>query len=90
MQDLVDIVIFWEDILLICGVTLFILGTVMFFFPTIFIHWNAWGNFWVGSRLPKPLKRLMIFDYPLFTHHKIVGGVLWGFSSLFLLIYTFY
>ncbi|MFN3821970.1 MAG: hypothetical protein ACK4OO_06510 [bacterium] len=66
------------------------LGVLLFFIPGIFIRWNAWGNLWLGTKWPTPLRRFLMFDYPIFYHHRVIGGILWGFSALFLLIYALY
>ncbi len=82
------------DILLLSGLILFIMGIFFFFFSSLMVKWNAFGNKWLGSENYESkhlfLKRILLANYILFANHRITGGIMWGLSSLFLIIYTFY
>jgi len=82
------------DLLLVASLILFIVGTLIFFIPSLLIKWNAIGNTWLsGERFGKQhegAKRLFLADYAIFANHRITGGVMWGLSSLFLFIYIIY
>jgi hypothetical protein len=83
------------NILLFSGLILFIAGVVLFFVPQIIVKWNAVGNIWIGDpesakRHAVPGQRLFSADYTIFANHRITGGVMWGLSSLFLIIYVLY
>ncbi len=84
-----------SDILFAAGVILFIVGTFFFFVPGLLVKWNSVGNTWLGDRESAEkfavfTKRLFTADYAIFANHRVTGGVMWGLSSIFLLIYVFY
>ena len=83
------------NILLFSGVILFIAGLILFFVPEILVKWNAVGNIWLGDqesakRHANPNTTLFSADYTIFANRRVIGGMMWGLSSLFLLIYTLY
>jgi len=83
------------NVLLFSGLILFIAGVFLFFVPQIIVKWNAVGNIWIGDqesakRHAAPGQRLFSADYTIFANHRITGGVMWGLSSLFLIIYVLY
>jgi hypothetical protein len=36
------------------------------------------------------LSRILSADYAIFANHRVTGGIMWGLSSLFLMIYAIY
>jgi hypothetical protein len=90
-MEILDI---FSDILLASGLFLFVMGTFFFFVPLLLVKWNAIGNTLIGDQQEKtrksPLGRIFTADYAIFKNHRITGGVMWGISSLFLIIYVLY
>ncbi len=82
------------DLLLITGLILFIAGTLIFFIPSLLIKLNAIGNTWLsGEKFGKKTKgdkHVFSADYAMFANHRITGGIMWGLSSLFMVIYIIY
>ena len=83
------------NLLLIIGLFLFVVGTFLYFVPILLVKWNAVGNTWIGGadaarRYAQFSRRLFSADYAIFANHKVVGGLMWGISSLFLIIYVLY
>jgi hypothetical protein len=82
-------------ILLISGLILFGAGTFLFFVPSLLVKWNALGNTWLGDQESAKKyaafsRRLFSADYAIFANHRIIGGLMWGVSSLCLIIYIVY
>lgn len=82
------------DLLLIAGLVLFVVGTLIFFIPSLLIRLNAIGNTWLGGvkfgEKTGVDKHILSADYAIFANHRITGGVMWGLSSLFMVIYIIY
>lgn len=90
-----DQFIFFSDLLLIIGVILFFVGTFLFFVPGLLVKWNSIGNTWLGRRQETVkhanlAKLFFTANYAIFANHRLTGGVMWGLSSIFLLIYIYY
>jgi len=89
-----ELLAFLQDLLLFSGLILFAMGTFFFFIPTLLVKWNAVGNTWIGDRDSAHRhalrRRILSADYAIFYNHKTTGGVMWGLSSLFLIIYVLY
>ena len=82
-------------ILLFSGLVLFAAGLVLFFVPQILVKWNAVGNIWIGDpesakKYGTATKRLFSADYAIFSNHRMIGGIMWGISSVFLIVYILY
>ncbi len=94
MINIMDMLPFLFDLLLFIGLFLFVTGTFFFFVPTLLVKWNAVGNTWIGDKdsAEKHATRRRFFsaDYAIFSNHRTIGGIMWGLSSLFLIIYLFY
>ena len=94
MTDLMDLIPFLRDLLLFSGVILFAFGTFFFFVPALLIRLNSLGNTWIGGKDSAERhgrkRRLFSADYAIFRSHRTTGGVMWGLSSLFLIIYQLY
>ncbi len=92
LMELLDLLF---SILLIFGVFLFLVGTFFFFVPALLVKWNALGNIWIGNpesaeRYARLFRRLFSADYAIFANHRITGGIIWGLSSVFLIVYLLY
>lgn len=89
-----DFLAFISDLLLFSGIFLFAMGALFFFVPLILVRWNEIGNRYIGEEQHAPrksaLSRLLSADYAIFANHRITGGIMWGLSSLFLIIYLLY
>jgi len=83
-----------KDVLLISALILFIAGSFFFFVPALLVKWNTVGNTWLGpgddAHRSGVWRRIISADYAIFRNHRITGGVMWGLSSFFLIIYTLY
>lgn len=86
-----DLLIVLRDLLLVAGIILFIVGTLIFFIPDLIVKWNSIGNIWLGDQESAEkfaaTKKLFSADYAIFSNHRLTGGIMWGLSSLFMIIY---
>lgn len=89
-----DILPLLLDLLLFSGLFLFIAGSFFFFVPILLIKFNAVGNTWIGdtdsAQKHALRRRFFAADYTIFANHRTTGGVMWGLSSLFLIVYLLY
>ena len=85
---------FLRDLLLFSGLFLFLAGSFFYFVPLLLIKWNEIGNLWIGAeksaRHHATFRRVLSADYAVFANHRVTGGIMWGLSSLFLIIYVLY
>ncbi len=89
-----DFLILISDLLLFSGIFLFVMGALFFFVPLILVRWNEAGNRFIGETTPSSkrstVNRILSADYAIFANHRVTGGIMWGLSSLFLIIYLLY
>ncbi len=89
-----DLLALFSDLLLFSAIFLFVMGAVFFFVPLILVRWNEIGNRFITESPPSAersiLSRIFSPDYAIFANHRVTGGVMWGLSSLFFLIYHLY
>jgi len=89
-----DIIPILQKLLLFSGLFLFASGTFFYFVPALLIKWNSVGNTWIGDQASAKKhalkRRIFSADYAIFFNHRTTGGLMWGISSLFLIIYVLY
>jgi len=89
-----DFIVIISDLLLFSGIFLFGMGALFFFVPLLLVRWNEFGNRTLTDAPPNAdrslLSRILSADYAIFANHRITGGIMWGLSSLFLIIYVIY
>jgi len=89
-----DFVALLSDLLLVSGIFLFGMGALFYFVPLLLVRWNEFGNRSLSDMPSKSdrslLSRILSADYAIFANHRVTGGVMWGISSLFLIIYVIY
>ncbi len=89
-----DFLALLSDLLLFIGIFLFGMGALFFFVPLLLVRWNEFGNRTFSDSPVNAdrslLSRILSADYAIFANHRVTGGVMWGLSSLFLIIYVIY
>jgi hypothetical protein len=89
-----DLLPILTDLLLFSGLFLFVAGIFFYFVPALVVKWNAVGNIWIGDAdsadRQANKRRFFSADYAIFSNHRTTGGIMWGMSSLFLIVYVLY